>query len=80
MEKNHYKTSDLSIASYLLSTGKSTLTGTEKEGRDVIFLFTPQEKAEELVRLYWADQAPTIQPRQLFQSLRSLKDLIFSGG
>lgn len=78
MEKNYYKTRDLGLASFLLTTGKLTLRGTQREGREVFFLFTPIEKAEELVQLYWSDKAPSVQPRHLFQSQRSLKDLIFS--
>lgn len=76
MEK-HYRTSDLSIASFLLASGDVTLTGTESESRQIFFLFAPKNRAGELIRLYWADQAPSIQPRQLFQSLRSVKDIIF---
>lgn len=78
MEKIYYKTRDLYLAAYLISTGEVTLSSAEKEDREVYFLFTLRERAEELARLYWADQAPTVQPRTLFQSLRSMKDLIFS--
>lgn len=74
-----YKTRDLSLAAFLFSINDLSLFGTEKEDREVHFLFTPEDKAEEFARLYWADRAPAIQPRQLFQSLRSLKDLLFSG-
>ncbi|OGG12066.1 hypothetical protein A3J20_05375 [Candidatus Gottesmanbacteria bacterium RIFCSPLOWO2_02_FULL_42_29] len=78
MDKNYYRTRDLSISSFLISTGRVILSGTEKQGKEIYFLFSPQDIAKELTDLYWSDQAPSIQPRQLFQSLRSLKDLIFS--
>ncbi len=79
METKCYRTRDLYISSYLISSGKVTLSGTEKAGKEITFLFTPKEIAEELVCLYWSDCAPIIQPRLLYQSLRSIKDLIFSG-
>lgn len=78
METKQFKTRDLSLAAFLFTSSELSLSGTEKEEREVYFLFTPPDKAEELTRLYWANRAPAIQPRQLFQSLRSLKDLIFS--
>lgn len=80
MEKDCYSTRDLSIAAFLLATNIVTLSSTKKKEKEIYFLFAPREKAEELAQLYWSDKAPSIQPRQLFQSLRSLKDLIFSGG
>ncbi len=78
MEPRCYRTRDLSLAAFLFSTKDLSLCGTEKEGREVYFLFTPADKAEKLTQLYWSDKAPSVQPRLLFQSLRSLKDLIFS--
>ncbi len=78
MEKKYYSTRDLYLASFLLSSRKVSLSGTDKKGKEIYFLFSPRELAEELNILYWADKAPSIQPRQLFQSLRSLKDLLFS--
>jgi len=80
MEKKYYRTRDLSLAAFLYSVKDLSLFGTEKEGRQVYFIFTPPDEAEELTRLYWANKAPSIQPRLLFQSLRSMKDLIFSRG
>lgn len=77
MEKKFYKTRDLAIASFLLATDELTLSGTEKEGKEVFFLFVPPLRAEELTKLYWSDKAPSVQPRKLFGAQRDLKDIIF---
>jgi len=79
MNATYYKTRDLYLSSFLLSSGELTLSGTESVGKEIYFQFTPRDRAVELAQQYWSDRAPSIQPRQLFQSLRSLKDLLFSG-
>jgi len=72
---------DLSIASFLMATGEVTLVKVERTTDNIAFLhFQPKEKAESLVKAYWADSAPNLQPRRLFGAQRDLKDLIFSGG
>lgn len=69
---------DLSIASYLLASGAVSLMGTHKTSNgDVFFQFSPKSQVERLISLYWADNAPAIQPRKLFGAQRDLKDLIF---
>jgi len=69
---------DLSIASYLYSTQQVKLIGKRRQSNgEVLFQFSPKDKAEELVNLYWNLQAPPIQPKQLFSALRDLKDMLF---
>jgi len=70
----------LNIASFLMATGEVTLVKVERTTDHIAYFhFQPKEKAESLVAVYWADQAPSIQPRKLFGAQRDLKDLIFSG-
>lgn len=70
---------DLSVASFLMASEEVKLAHIERSlNRTVYFCFEPKEKAEKLVFAYWADTALSIQPKQLFQSLHSLKNLIFS--
>ncbi len=78
MEKDRYKTKILNIAAFLYAAGLP-LVDTIKVNGDVFFLFTPKEKAEQLVEHYFAGTA-TINPRELFARLNDLRDLIFSGG
>lgn len=69
---------DLALAAYLYSTNLVNLVGKRKlHTGEVLFQFTPDEKAEELIRLYWSLQAPAIQPKKLFSAQRDLKDMIF---
>ncbi|HVZ12284.1 MAG TPA: DUF5659 domain-containing protein [Patescibacteria group bacterium] len=71
---------DLSLAAYLYATGQVKLTGTKRlSHNEVIFLFSPDESVQMLLRQYWNLQAPIIQPKQLFSALRDVKDIIFSG-
>jgi hypothetical protein len=69
---------DLSLAAYLYSTRLVKLIGQRKLNNGIIlFQFTPKEKVDELLSLYWNLQAPPIQPKQLFNAQRDLKDIIF---
>jgi len=76
--KNTIEIKDLSLAAYLYSLGDIQLVGKRKshEG-NVYFQFSPKQKAEELISLYWRLQAPPTQPKKLFSALRDLKDMLF---
>lgn len=78
MEKDRYKTKILNIAAYLYAAGLR-LVDTTKINGDVLFIFTPKAKAEQLVENYFAGTAK-INPRELFARLNDLRDLIYSGG
>ena len=80
MENKIYKTSDLNIASFLLASGQVSLTKSERSSDNTVhFYFSPKELAQKLVEAYWADSAPSIQPRKLFGARRDLQDLVFGG-
>lgn len=68
---------DINIASFLLTSEEVHLTKVEREGRIVLFYFSPKDIAEKLILDYWSDNV-SIPPRKLMTSLRSIKDLIFS--
>ena len=78
MEQDQYKTKTLNIAAFLYASGLQ-LIDTLKVNNEVFFIFTPKDRAEELVSNYFAGTA-SIDPRELFARLNDLKDLIFSGG
>lgn len=77
---NIVEVKDLNIASYLYSLNKVRFEGKRKlHTGEVLFQFSPKEKVEQLIELYWRLKAPYIQPKLLFSSQRDLKDMIFSG-
>lgn len=79
MESEIYQTSDLNIASLLLASGEVSLTKSERSSDNTVhFYFSPSKEAQKLVEAYWADSAPSIQPRKLFGARRDLQDLVFS--
>lgn len=69
---------DLNVAAYLLASGEVVLVKSDRRDKQVFFHFSTKEKAEELINKYWSDTDP-LSPRNVSNSLRSLKDLIFSG-
>lgn len=72
---------DLNIAAFLMSSGQVKLAQVERHlDKTTFFHFEPKELAENLVASYWAEDAPSIQPKKLLGSLRDLKDILFSGG
>ncbi len=75
-ETETYKTNNLNIASFLYSSGLK-FEGATKNKSTLIFIFSPKDKAEELVRKYF-DGTANVNPRDLFARLKDLKDLIFN--
>lgn len=71
-----YRTNNLNIASYLYASGLK-LESTLKNNSIFTFIFTPKEKAEELIQKYF-DGTAHVNPRDLFARLKDLKDLIFN--
>lgn len=76
IEKNIYSTKSLQIASYLYACDLQ-LISTSKINKEIIFIFSPKTKAEELIHKYFLGTA-LINPRDLFASINDLKDLIFN--
>lgn len=71
---------DIAISAFLYSSGLVKLIGKRRlQTGDVLFQFSPKEKAEQLTQDYWNLQAPSIQPKKLFSAQRDLKDMIFGG-
>lgn len=78
MDQEGYRTKILNIAAFLYAS-KLQLVDTLKVSGDVFFIFTPKDKAEQLVEEYFAGTA-RISPREFVARLNDLRDLIFSGG
>ncbi|MEN9328650.1 MAG: hypothetical protein RI947_1458 [Candidatus Parcubacteria bacterium] len=78
--QNIVEIKDLSIAAYLYSTSQVKYVGKRRlSSGDVLFQFSTRSIAEQLISDYWNLSAPPIQPKQLFNAMRDLKDIIFAG-
>jgi len=70
---------DLQVASYLYATQLVKIVGKKRLSSGTVLLqFSPKDKVDELISLYWNLQAPPIQPKDLLNAQRDIKDLIFS--
>ena len=70
---------DLQVASYLYATQLVKIVGKKRLSNGTVLIqFSPKDKVEELTSLYWNLQAPAIQPKELLNAQRDIKDLIFS--
>lgn len=70
---------DLALASYLYATGEVTLSGKYRSSKgEVFFQFSPSEITQRLISEYWNLQAKPIQPKQLFSSMRDMRDMLYS--
>ena len=78
MKIDGYGTKTLNIAAFLYTSGLH-LSETRKLNREILFVFTPKDRAQRLVEDYFADKA-SVNPRELFARLSNLKDIIFEGG
>lgn len=72
-----YKTNSLQVASFLYSQKDLQFKGINKENPEKIsFLFSPAETAEGYTDKYFSGSA-AINPLELFQNLKTLKDMVF---
>ena len=72
-----YVTKSLSLAAYLYSTKGISFLGTGRSGNgNVYFQFKPKAKAEKLIADYYMGKAIG-NIRDVFESYKTLKDLIF---
>lgn len=69
-------TSDIKIASFLLSKGVSLCETERHNSRKVIFIFERSDKTTSLIKDYLTDKA-IVNPRLLFESFENLKSIIF---
>lgn len=75
-QKNNYYTSDIKIASFLLSKGIS-LIGVERPNLNkVVFIFEKEQQVLSYVQDYLSDKA-IVNPRVLFESFNNLKRVIY---
>lgn len=73
---NNFSTSDIKIASYLLSKGVSLIGVERPQVKKVIFVFEKSTQIAQLIQDYFSDRA-VVSPRLLFQSFDNLKSIIF---
>jgi hypothetical protein len=76
MEQDLYRTKILNIASFLYASGLQ-LVGNTRVANECFFLFSPKDKAEQLVEKYFSGTA-TVNPREFVARLNDLRDIIFS--
>ncbi len=74
--ENTYKTKDLSEASFLYASHQKLIRLEEDTGR-YYFVFEDRSTCQKLIDTYWRKEA-TVDAKELLDSLRSLKDRIFS--
>ena len=74
--QNEYRVKDLYLAAYLYGEGLE-LRNVERLGKVCWFIFSEKEKCEELVGLYWKNQAVS-KVKSFTDAIRTLKDLIYS--
>lgn len=78
MDSDGYKIKNLNLASFLSACGLR-LVKTAKVGSEIFFIFRPRDQAEKLINSYFQGTAK-VDPKRLFESLNSLRDLVFSTG
>ena len=81
METHYLAVKDLNVASFLMASNQVKLVAVHRTSDNTAYFhFEPIDVAQSLVSAYWADSAPSLQPRKLFGARRDLQDLVFSGG
>lgn len=74
------KVKDLGLASFLASCNGVSLIRTHRDEKNIVyFIFSPKDKVQGLIDSYFNGDAPSIQPRILFNKRRDLQDFIFQG-
>lgn len=73
---SNFSTSDIKIASYLLSKSISLVGVDRPTSRKVVFIFEKSNQTGQLIQDYLSDKA-VVNPRLLFESFANLKSVIF---
>lgn len=73
-----YETSDIALASFVLSQGATLLGYCRPSPRRAVFRFRADERLHELLRLYWSRAPVAAIPVELYRSLHRLKSLVRS--
>ena len=76
MNMDTYKIKDLYIAAYLYAEGLE-LCDVEKTGKVCWFYFVDKNRCEQLISLYWKNQAIS-KIKSYTDAIRTLKDLIYA--
>jgi hypothetical protein len=75
---NEYSTQSLFLASFLKTCDGINFKGIDKTDlRNILFIFSPKEKAEEMVNRYYTDKEFNCNARELIDDQNTLKDVIF---
>ena len=74
--ENKYRTKDLSEASFLYASGQKLIT-LESDNERFWFVFEDKQACQHLIDAYWRKEA-MVNAKEFADSLRSLKDRIFS--
>jgi len=75
-ETSDFSTSDIKVASFLLSKNISLIGVDRSNDRKVIFVFERSSQTNQLIQDFMSDRA-TVNPRVLFESFANLKSVIF---
>ncbi len=71
-----FRTKNIKHSAFLKITPGIRFTGVEKDGRDAVFVFSPRDKVKTAMDQYFIEET-RVNPKALFESFESLKDLIF---
>lgn len=75
---DYYKTSDKNLAAFLLLQTDIKFIGSEMDVSGICyFSFSPKAKATELESAFLSKSANPVQPKDLFDALKSIMDIIF---
>ncbi len=77
LENDTWRVKDLYLGAFIYSQGKELIT-IERENGTCWFVFANKKSCEELASLYWSRKARLDDAKSLSDSIRSLKDLIYS--
>ena len=76
MNKENYRTRDLSESAFLYASGKKLLK-LENDNKRVWFIFKDRLSCQDLLDSYWQKEA-VVNAKEFADAIRSLKDLIFN--
>jgi len=76
--KDFYSTPDLSIASYLVTIGFPLDHLDKSNRRKVVFSFYRDDGLDQAIQAFWADTDVSVSPLQYFNTIKTLKNRIYS--
>lgn len=74
---NFYESKDKQVVPFLFLQKEVAYKGSFVRNNEIIFLFSPLDRSNDLVNLFLTRKAPLVQPKDLLDATETYKNIVF---